>query len=100
MKIKKFQNFYVKSTDYFFSGDRGRRRSKFVLYRRAKSNGVIKSRNYKVNEAKKSQAVLNAQQHSISYTLSKNKAVIEEYTHDDCTDLFQVRKITNKQLKN
>ena len=90
----------MKSTDYFFSGDRGRRRSKFVLYRRAKSNGVIKSRNYKVNEAKKSQAVLNAQQHSISYTLSKNKAVIEEYTHDDCTDLFQVKKIINKQLKN
>ena len=73
-----------------FSGDRGRRRSKFVLYRRPKANGVVKSRNYKVNEAKNSQAVLNVQQHSISYTLSKNKAVIEEYTHSDHTDLFQV----------
>ena len=71
-------------------GDRGRRRSKFVLYRRPKANGVVKSRNYKVNEAKNSQAVLNVQQHSISYTLSKNKAVIEEYTHSDHTDLFQV----------
>ena len=40
-----------------FSGDRGRRRSKFVLYRRAKPNGVAKSRNYKVNEAKKSQVI-------------------------------------------
>ena len=73
------------------AGDRGRRRSKFVLYRRPKSNGVVKSRNYKVNEAKNSQAVLNVQQHSISYTLSKNKAVIEEYTHDELTDLFQVQ---------
>ena len=73
-----------------FLGDRGRRRSKFVLYRRPKANGVVKSRNYKVNEAKNSQAVLNVQQHSISYTLSKNKAVIEEYTHSDHTDLFQV----------
>ena len=62
-----------------------------MLYRRPKANGVVKSRNYKVNEAKNSQAVLNVQQHSISYTLSKNKAVIEEYTHDEQSDLFQVR---------
>ena len=78
---------------FYFTGDRGRRRSKFVLYRRPKANGVVKSRNYKVNEAKNSQAVLNVQQHSISYTLSKNKAVIEEYTHDEQSDLFQVKKI-------
>ena len=82
------------------SGDRGRRRSKFVLYSRAKPNGVVKSRNYKVNEAKKSQAVLNAQQHSISYTLSKNKAVIEEYTHDDNTDLFQVQYEKKWKIRN
>jgi len=79
-------------------GDRGRRRSKFVLYRRAKPNGVVKSRNYKVNEAKKSQAVLNAQQHSISYTLSKNKAVIEEYTHDESTDLFQIGRSSESPI--
>ena len=64
-----------------------------MLYRRPKANGVVKSRNYKVNEAKSSQAVLNVQQHSISYTLSKNKAVIEEYTHDEQSDLFQVKKL-------
>ena len=93
---------------FYFTGDRGRRRSKFVLYRRPKANGVVKSRNYKVNEAKSSQAVLNVQQHSISYTLSKNKAVIEEYTHSDHTDLFQVniyswpqkRKFSLKQKTN
>ena len=31
-------------------GDRGRRRSKFVLYRRAKANGIVRSRHYKVFE--------------------------------------------------
>jgi len=79
-------------------GDRGRRRSKFVLYRRPKANGVVKSRNYKVNEAKNSQAVLNVQQHSISYTLSKNKAVIEEYTHSDHTDLFQIGRSSESPI--
>lgn len=68
-----------------------------MLYRRPKANGVVKSRNYKVNEAKNSQAVLNVQQHSISYTLSKNKAVIEEYTHNEQTDLFQVMMDFNLQ---
>jgi len=79
-------------------GDRGRRRSKFVLYRRPKANGVVKSRNYKVNEAKNSQAVLNVQQHSISYTLSKNKAVIEEYTHDEQSDLFQIGRSSESPI--
>jgi pellino protein len=79
-------------------GDRGRRRSKFVLYRRSKANGVVKSRNYKVNEPKNSQAVLNVQQHSISYTMSKNKAVIEEYTHDDNTDLFQIGRSSESPI--
>lgn len=79
-------------------GDRGRRRSKFVLYRRPKANGVVKSRNYKVNEAKNSQAVLNVQQHSISYTLSKNKAVIEEYTHNEQTDLFQIGRSSESPI--
>lgn len=36
------------------------------------------------------QAILDSKQHSISYTLSRNQAVIVEYTHDDETDMFQV----------
>ncbi len=72
------------------SGDRGRRRSKFVLYRRNNANGVVRSKHYRVKTPQSSQAILNTQQHSISYTLSRNQAVIVEYTHDETTDLFQV----------
>ena len=35
-------------------------------------------------------AILDNEQHSISYTLSRNQAVIVEYSHDDASDLFQV----------
>ena len=36
------------------------------------------------------QAILNTQQHSISYTLSRNQAVIVEYKPDTETDMFQI----------
>lgn len=36
------------------------------------------------------QAILNSQQHSISYTMSRNQAVIVEYKPDPETDMFQV----------
>ncbi len=71
-------------------GDRGRRRSKFVLYRRQKANGVAKLRHYKVKTAHSAEAIQNNQQHSISYTLSRNQAVIVEYAPDANSDLFQV----------
>jgi pellino protein len=83
---------------FLFSGDRGRRRSKFVLYRRQKANGVAPSRNYRVKSPQNSPAILNTQLHSISYTLSRNQAVIVEYGHDEGTDLFQV-KTTTLQLQ-
>jgi len=71
-------------------GDKGRRRSKFVLYRRAKANGVSKSKHYVVKTPQTSQAILDTKQHSISYTLNRNQAVIVEYQQDDSTDMFQV----------
>lgn len=71
-------------------GDRGRRRSKFVLYKRQDSNGVKKSKHYVVKTPHSSQAILDAKQHSISYTLTRNHAVIVEYTSDEDTDMFQV----------
>ena len=74
----------------FFVGDRGRRRSKFVLYRRPKPNGVSKSKHYSVATPSNSEAILDSRQHSISYTLSRNQAVIVEFNHDPNTDLFQV----------
>ena len=71
-------------------GDKGRRRSKFVLYRRSKANGVTKSKHYVVKTPQTSQAILDTKQHSISYTLNRNQAVIVEYQQDDTTDLFQI----------
>ena len=37
------------------------------------------------------QAILDTEQHSISYTLSRTQAVIVEYMPDEETDMFQVR---------
>lgn len=72
-------------------GDRGRRRSKFVLYKRQEPNGVKRSKDYVVQSPATSKAILDANQHSISYTLSRNHSVIVEYQEDPDTDMFQVR---------
>ena len=37
------------------------------------------------------QAVNCKGQHSISYTLSRNQTVVVEYSHDNDTDMFQVK---------
>jgi pellino protein len=39
------------------------------------------------------QAILDTEQHSISYTLSRTQAVIVEYMPDEETDMFQVRVV-------
>jgi hypothetical protein len=75
---------------YLPAGERGRRRSKFVLYRRPQANGVRRSKHYVVKTPHSSKAILDASQHSISYTLSRSQAVIVEYTEDPDTDMFQV----------
>lgn len=36
------------------------------------------------------QAVQDSAQHSVSYTLSRNKAIIVEYNQDNDTDMFQI----------
>ena len=79
-------------------GDRGRRRSKFVLFRRPKANGVARSRHYKVKTPQTSSAVNDSQQHSITYTLSRNQAVIVEYTHDPGSDLFQIGRSSESPI--
>ncbi|TRY80551.1 hypothetical protein TCAL_10962 [Tigriopus californicus] len=79
-------------------GDRGRRRSKFVLYRRQKANGVMRSRHYPVKTPQSAQAIHNNQLHSISYTLSRHQAVIVEYTHDPTTDLFQIGRSSESPI--
>lgn len=76
---------------YLPQGDRGRRRSKFVLVKRTEPSGVKRSKHYIVQSPQTSKAILDANQHSISYTLSRNQAVIVEYKEDTETDMFQVR---------
>lgn len=71
-------------------GEKGRRRSKFILFRRLNANGVKRSKHYAVKTPQSSKAILDSQQHSISYTLSRNQAIIVEYAKDEETDMFQV----------
>lgn len=45
---------------------------------------------YLINMLRLLQAILDSRQHSISYTLSRNQAIIVEYMPDEETDMFQV----------
>ncbi|XP_066148841.1 protein pellino [Euwallacea fornicatus] len=79
-------------------GDRGRKRSKFVLLKRPVATGVKRSRHYMVKTPHSSQAILDTTQHSISYTLSRNHAVIVEYTNDEETDMFQIGRSSESPI--
>ncbi|XP_037293939.1 protein pellino isoform X3 [Manduca sexta] len=83
---------------YLPAGERGRRRSKFVLYRRTQANGVRRSKHYVVKTPHSSEAILDASQHSISYTLNRNQAVIVEYMEDPDTDMFQIGRSSESPI--
>ncbi|KAH8417764.1 hypothetical protein KR222_005475 [Zaprionus bogoriensis] len=83
---------------YLPQGDRGRRRSKFVLVKRTEPSGVKRSKHYIVQSPQTSKAILDANQHSISYTLSRNQAVIVEYKEDTETDMFQVGRSSESPI--
>ncbi|KAM6906222.1 E3 ubiquitin-protein ligase pellino homolog 2 isoform X1 [Anarhichas minor] len=80
------------------SGDRGRRKSRFALYRRAKANGVKPSAVHILNTPQDSKAVHSRGQHSISFTLSRNQTVVVEYCHDNSTDMFQIGRSTESPI--
>ncbi|XP_062863172.1 E3 ubiquitin-protein ligase pellino homolog 2 [Trichomycterus rosablanca] len=80
------------------NGDRGRRRSRFALYKRAKANGVKPSTVHFLNNPQASKAVNCKGQHSISYTLSRNQTVVVEYSHDKDTDMFQIGRSTESPI--
>ncbi|KAF1376434.1 hypothetical protein PFLUV_G00211460 [Perca fluviatilis] len=80
------------------SGDRGRRKSRFALYRRAKANGVKPSAVHILNTPQDSKAVHSRGQHSISFTLSRNQTVVVEYCHDNNTDMFQIGRSTESPI--
>ncbi|KAF7653535.1 hypothetical protein LDENG_00081680 [Lucifuga dentata] len=80
------------------NGDKGRRKSRFALCRRTKSNGVKPSTVHTSCTPQAAKAVSNKEQHSISYSLSRNETVVVEYTHDSNTDMFQIGRSTEKAI--
>ena len=69
-----------------------------MLYRRQACNGVKPARHYVVRTPQNTQAILDAQQHSISYTLSRTQAVIVEYQPDSETDMFQIGRSSESPI--
>ncbi|KAJ3610712.1 hypothetical protein NHX12_022804 [Muraenolepis orangiensis] len=80
------------------NGDRGRRKSRFGLYKRPKANGVKPSTVHSLCTPQAAKAISNKDQHSISYTLSRAQTVVVEYTHDINTDMFQIGRSTESPI--
>ncbi|TRY86063.1 hypothetical protein DNTS_030164 [Danionella cerebrum] len=74
------------------NGDRGRRKSHFSLYKRAKANGV------KPGSCTGPNPKVVRNQHSVSYALSRTQTVVVEYTHDANTDMFQIGRSTESPI--
>ncbi|XP_062375316.1 E3 ubiquitin-protein ligase pellino homolog 1b [Sardina pilchardus] len=80
------------------NGDRGRRKSRFALFKRPKANGVKPSTVHVACTPQAAKAISNKDQHSISYTLSRAQTVVVEYTHDSNTDMFQIGRSTESPI--
>ncbi|CAO2640770.1 E3 ubiquitin-protein ligase pellino homolog 1, partial [Lemmus lemmus] len=80
------------------NGDRGRRKSRFALFKRPKANGVKPSTVHIACTPQAAKAISNKDQHSISYTLSRAQTVVVEYTHDSNTDMFQIGRSTESPI--
>ncbi|XP_029107146.1 E3 ubiquitin-protein ligase pellino homolog 1b [Scleropages formosus] len=80
------------------NGDRGRRKSRFALYKRPKANGVKPSTVHMACTLQAAKAISNKDQHSISFTLSRAQTVVVEYTHDSSMDMFQVGRSTESPI--
>ncbi|XP_023697411.1 E3 ubiquitin-protein ligase pellino homolog 1b [Paramormyrops kingsleyae] len=80
------------------NGDRGRRKSRFALFRRPKANGVKPSTVHVACTPQAAKAISNKDQHSISFTLSRAQTVVVEYTHDSSVDMFQVGRSTESPI--
>ncbi|XP_053553308.1 E3 ubiquitin-protein ligase pellino homolog 2 isoform X2 [Bombina bombina] len=79
------------------NGDRGRRKSRFALYKRPRSNGVRASTVHVISTPQDSKAV-SSRTHSISFTLSRSQTVVVEYAHDKDTDMFQIGRSTESPI--
>ncbi|XP_072032405.1 E3 ubiquitin-protein ligase pellino homolog 2-like isoform X2 [Amphiura filiformis] len=76
------------------SGNRGRGRSRFKLFKRETPNGVKPDKQYEVSPQKPGQAVKSKGKHTISYTLSRHQTIVVEYSADQNTDMFQIGRST------
>jgi len=79
-------------------GERGRRKSKYLLYKRPNANGIKKSKHYVVKQPQSTRAIQDKAQHSISYTLSRSQAIIVEYQSDEDTDMFQIGRSSESPI--
>ncbi|UJR33300.1 hypothetical protein I4U23_020750 [Adineta vaga] len=80
------------------NGDRGRRKSKFQLKQRAQANGLKAQRQYICKNADEVQKLIQADIHSISYTLSRNQTIVVQYAHDENSDMFQIGRSSESQI--
>ncbi|KAG9508956.1 Protein pellino, partial [Fragariocoptes setiger] len=79
--------------------DRGRRhKSKYTLCKRPSPNGIRKSRHYTVDQPQATRAIQDKELHSISYTISRSKAIIVEYQRDSETDMFQIGRSSESPI--
>ncbi|XP_078316176.1 protein pellino-like [Crassostrea virginica] len=72
------------------SGDKGRKKSKFILGKKVTGNGVKPFRKHVVKNAQAAKALQDSHSHSVTYTLSRHQAVVVEYKQDEDTDMFQI----------
>ncbi|KAI4902658.1 hypothetical protein NFI96_014267 [Prochilodus magdalenae] len=78
-------------------GDRGRRKSRFSLFKRPTANGVKPSTTHTCSP-QAAKVISKNSQHSVSYTLSWSETVVVEYTDDNETDMFQIGRSTETPI--
>lgn len=78
-------------------GDKGRRRSKLVLYKMSSTNGIKRSKHYVVKTPHSTKAVLDTNQHSISKTISQLGQEISDKTAEFESSTFLIH-LTSKHL--
>ncbi|MCJ8748202.1 hypothetical protein PDJAM_G00161990 [Pangasius djambal] len=82
----------------FPGGNRGRRKSRFSLYRRERANGVKPGTVHIGHSPEAAKVISNNSQHSVSYTLSDAETVVVEYIDDNETDMFQIGRCTESPI--
>ncbi|XP_017312577.1 E3 ubiquitin-protein ligase pellino homolog 1 [Ictalurus punctatus] len=82
----------------FPGGNRGRRKSRFSLYRRDRANGVKPGTVHIARSPEAAKVISNNSQHSVSYALSDIETVVVEYTDDNDTDMFQIGRCTESPI--